>query len=943
MERPSTRKKLKRERSEELDTNAYRFMRSGAFQGIFTRSRSEIFVHKSRSGLQRPDRKGNHSKERVIKRSRELQSIEDKCSLSLVKDLRTRRVFSQPSISGDESFQNVIEKPKINGPDLSDAVSAEIECPNSSDAVSEKSETDIGLESMINSVLTAEILQVPCHSEFDGMISSEVGSERSETDLRLMSSIGEVSTTKNQVDIIGAGFIAGKNSVLTPCSSLRIVHSSNSPAYVTMRPSAALTEGNDTGVSKIQPWNDMTYLHSFKDPTDGCEQDVPEATPPNNNHEKTSPTQNLEGFEPLISPSDSHEEKCQNQANHSEISLSEKPMLVHDMEASVSSGHSLILEAMPSEKPDFNRNDLLSAKCCTNPTSKLTWNNLPHSFELPKPCSILDGQLGSLAQDLSPFLDTHSTCPGFENSSVPNTSTATAQSGCPSSKFAETSVSGNTRLGYDIEPSITSDNSRNLEAILSEKPDFHRNDERSAKECPNPPRILTNIDKCEVSNSPLSHLFSLDDDLNSFIQDQIPILDTPGTCPSTATPMVPQQSMVNAQTDFTLSRYKEIPISEKPILESDIETLISSSKTDTVTLGAVPPEKPDFNKNDALSEKDFITPPSKSTWNQISHSFEIPNPPASRLFSLDGQSGSLIHDQICALITPGTCPGIETLFASSPLKANTKTTFPVSQYMENSVSEKHVLANDMEASISTDNTVILETKSSRKPDFHRNAKDCITLQPELNNTSRSIKIPNPPCFRSSRLDRQPAPLFPDQFLILDTPSTCPCPDNPIAPLSVEVTQSQCPMSQQEGFAHLEKSFPAPSKGGLTSDVQVCKGLCLCADCACFHSQAERACDFYRKQMQNIEEVIAELMKEFMCVRNLMEKHISLVPGRTEVSMIAVSQVRRMLRQISKTEELAKNRLREMTRKLNLHTRSTRAQLARVKFTKQVEEKFIPNG
>lgn len=62
-----------------------------------------------------------------------------------------------------------------------------------------------------------------------------------------------------------------------------------------------------------------------------------------------------------------------------------------------------------------------------------------------------------------------------------------------------------------------------------------------------------------------------------------------------------------------------------------------------------------------------------------------------------------------------------------------------------------------------------------------------------------------------------------------------------------------------------------SKGILKRNPRGCRGLCTCLNCASFRLHAERAFEFSRNQMQDAEEVAAELMKELSYLRNMLKE------------------------------------------------------------------------
>ncbi|XP_040379777.1 uncharacterized protein LOC102712593 isoform X2 [Oryza brachyantha] len=82
--------------------------------------------------------------------------------------------------------------------------------------------------------------------------------------------------------------------------------------------------------------------------------------------------------------------------------------------------------------------------------------------------------------------------------------------------------------------------------------------------------------------------------------------------------------------------------------------------------------------------------------------------------------------------------------------------------------------------------------------------------------------------------------------------------------------------RQRGAPCLEKRCLSPKKlspkkGILKRNTRGCKGICMCLDCSTFRLRADRAFEFSRKQMQEADDIIDNLLKEVSSLRNLMEK------------------------------------------------------------------------
>ncbi|KAJ9187067.1 hypothetical protein P3X46_002563 [Hevea brasiliensis] len=126
-----------------------------------------------------------------------------------------------------------------------------------------------------------------------------------------------------------------------------------------------------------------------------------------------------------------------------------------------------------------------------------------------------------------------------------------------------------------------------------------------------------------------------------------------------------------------------------------------------------------------------------------------------------------------------------------------------------------------------------------------------------------------------------------------------------------------------------KEFLKKSKG--------CRGPCTCLNCASFRLHAERAFEFSKNQMQDAEEVVLDLIKELSHLRNMLEKAAF---GFNDNHFICINQVKKACREASEAEELAKSRLSQMNYDVNVHSRITCEQRPRVRFSNNVEERII---
>ncbi|CAO2185209.1 unnamed protein product [Urochloa humidicola] len=117
---------------------------------------------------------------------------------------------------------------------------------------------------------------------------------------------------------------------------------------------------------------------------------------------------------------------------------------------------------------------------------------------------------------------------------------------------------------------------------------------------------------------------------------------------------------------------------------------------------------------------------------------------------------------------------------------------------------------------------------------------------------------------------------------------------------------------------------SPKKGILKRNTRGCKGICMCLDCCMFRLRADRAFEFSKKQMQEADDIICNLLKEVASLRSLVEK-----PADQQESTQAAC------RQASRVEEVARERCRQMFLDLNSHCRIPGP---RVRFAQYVEEK-----
>ncbi|XP_012701174.1 uncharacterized protein LOC101761498 isoform X2 [Setaria italica] len=147
---------------------------------------------------------------------------------------------------------------------------------------------------------------------------------------------------------------------------------------------------------------------------------------------------------------------------------------------------------------------------------------------------------------------------------------------------------------------------------------------------------------------------------------------------------------------------------------------------------------------------------------------------------------------------------------------------------------------------------------------------------------------------------------------------------------IPLTESGCKagISRPRGLHSTEKrGFSpkklSPKKGILKKHTRGCKGICMCLDCCTFRLRADRAFEFSRKQMQEADDIICNLLKEVASLRSLVEK-----PAGQESTQAACKRA-------SQVEEVARERCRQMFVDLNSHCRIPGP---RVRFAQYVEEK-----
>ncbi|VAH72733.1 unnamed protein product [Triticum turgidum subsp. durum] len=126
--------------------------------------------------------------------------------------------------------------------------------------------------------------------------------------------------------------------------------------------------------------------------------------------------------------------------------------------------------------------------------------------------------------------------------------------------------------------------------------------------------------------------------------------------------------------------------------------------------------------------------------------------------------------------------------------------------------------------------------------------------------------------------------------------------------------------KKRGFSPKKLS---PKKGILKRHTMGCRGICMCLDCSVFRLRADRAFEFSRKQMQEADDIIVNLLEEVASLRSLAEK------SSGQEQMEACQRALRV-------EEVAKERWQQMLAELNSHCKIPGP---RVKFAQYVEGKM----
>ncbi|WVZ71861.1 hypothetical protein U9M48_020393 [Paspalum notatum var. saurae] len=129
---------------------------------------------------------------------------------------------------------------------------------------------------------------------------------------------------------------------------------------------------------------------------------------------------------------------------------------------------------------------------------------------------------------------------------------------------------------------------------------------------------------------------------------------------------------------------------------------------------------------------------------------------------------------------------------------------------------------------------------------------------------------------------------------------------------------------------------SPKKGILKRHTRGCKGICMCLDCCTFRLHADRAFEFSRKQMQEADDIISNLLKEVANLRSLVEKPAGQISFNSYLCLkLQRESTQAACKRASRVEEVARSRCQQMFVDLNAHCRIPGP---RVRFAQYIEEK-----
>ncbi|GFQ06723.1 hypothetical protein PHJA_002816300 [Phtheirospermum japonicum] len=130
------------------------------------------------------------------------------------------------------------------------------------------------------------------------------------------------------------------------------------------------------------------------------------------------------------------------------------------------------------------------------------------------------------------------------------------------------------------------------------------------------------------------------------------------------------------------------------------------------------------------------------------------------------------------------------------------------------------------------------------------------------------------------------------------------------------------------------------KGILKRNRRGCRGLCNCLNCASFRLHADRAFEFSRNQMHDVEEVASDLMSELASLRLLLEKSIV---SNNDLAAIQLNSVviKEACSKALEAENIAKERFSQLNYDLDVHCRTPILLEPKVTFANYIQQRAIP--
>ncbi|KAJ6729138.1 hypothetical protein OIU85_020099 [Salix viminalis] len=220
-----------------------------------------------------------------------------------------------------------------------------------------------------------------------------------------------------------------------------------------------------------------------------------------------------------------------------------------------------------------------------------------------------------------------------------------------------------------------------------------------------------------------------------------------------------------------------------------------------------------------------------------------------------------------------------------------------------------------------------EIKGDVIPEKDKQLEAVLDIVPSIHGSCSAVK---PSCFVSECSPNSGAPELP-------VVSEGGCMESGLK-LTSAAKPEEAESSQLEAPDPLGNPPHGPKRSILKRNPRGCRGSCECLNCASFRLHAERGFEFSKNQMQDAEEVAYDLINELSRLRRLLEKSTS---GSDDHPAVCTDQVKEACRKASEAEELAKTRLQGMNYDLNIHCRITCGERPRVSFANVVDERVIP--